>query len=132
MFNSLSFASPYLALLVLLVLLLFKHFLADFPLQTQYMLKKTQAEDWVGPLTLHAAVHGSLTTLVTMPFIGWHAFGMGLLDFLAHVLIDYWKAHLTHYNITQKGFWVTLGVDQMLHNFTYVAIAFLSIHPSFH
>lgn len=126
-------AHAFLTLALLLIGLQFKHFLADFPIQAnwQYLLKKSQNEGWALPLAIHAASHGVLTWLVCVWVVGWAAVWMALFDFVAHLCIDYWKAHLTHYTIDQKGFWVTLGVDQMLHHYTYIAIAFICVHPAF-
>jgi hypothetical protein len=131
MMSSAFSSNPFLTLLMLLLGLMFKHFLADFPLQSQYMLKKTAAEGWLLPLAAHCAIHGLLTFWVVVPFSGLRlALLVAVGDFLAHLLVDYWKAHLTHYTVADKGFWVTLGIDQMLHNFTYIAIAFICVHPS--
>jgi hypothetical protein len=47
---------------LLLVFFQVKHFLADFPLQVEYMLKKTRAGwEFIVPLIVHCTVHAVLT-----------------------------------------------------------------------
>jgi len=115
-------------LLLMMVLLIIKHYLADFPLQTKYMNKKTNAKNWVGPLLAHSGLHASLTMLVFLPFIwlpGALFFAIG--DLIVHTVVDYWRArHARHLNQFQKAFWNVLGLDQMLHHLTYVAAAFIA------
>ena len=54
----------------LLVLFQLKHFICDYPLQTQYMLGKANATNWVKPLAAHAFIHLSGTWIVL------HLYGM--------------------------------------------------------
>ena len=112
--------------LLILFLLFTKHFLADFPLQTPYMLRKTAENGWVKPLLLHAGVHAILTCSVLCYFTGFQeAVLLSGLDFLAHLTIDAWKARLTNYPISDKRFWWAFGFNQWLHALTYLQIAYL-------
>lgn len=113
--------------LMILCLLFTKHFLADFPLQNEYMLRKNADEGWVLPLLTHTALHAVLTIFVLAFFIDWQlVFILGALDFAAHTCIDAWKARLARYPITTKAFWTSLGFNQWLHAITYLQIANLA------
>jgi len=79
---------------ILLVIFQFKHFIADYPLQTHYMLGKFKERGWVLPLAAHCAVHFAFTFIIS--FI----FGLSLaqsilvatLDFSIHFVMDRIKA----------------------------------------
>jgi Protein of unknown function (DUF3307). len=113
---------------LLLALLFIKHFACDYPFQTPWMLQKSAKKGWFAPLTCHALVHGWATYMIIifMSVAGDPAFAllMGLLDFSAHWAIDYWKAQKTSAEFGSRKFWTYLGLDQLLHNLTYLAIIF--------
>lgn len=112
---------------IVLHLLLIKHFLADFPLQTEYMLRKGAPTGWILPLLTHAAVHAGLTMVVMAFFVDWTLVPLlGAIDFLAHTFIDTWKARLAKYPTSDKRFWTSLGFDQLLHGITYLQITYLA------
>lgn len=79
-------------LFVLLIVYQIKHFLADYPLQGAYMLKKFMGGwDWVLPLAAHAGVHGLFTLaicLIVAPTMWW----LALVDFVIHFTMDRIKA----------------------------------------
>lgn len=107
-----------------------KHFLADFPFQTQFMLRKTRERDWVKPLALHCLVHAGLTFLLinvlssscftlsseTTLLI---AAKLAAFDFVSHFIMDRVKASpkmLGRFNDYRlKPFWLSLGLDQLIH-----------------
>lgn len=104
-----------------------KHFLADFPLQGKYMLKKFAAEPavWIPALGSHALVHGVFTLAVVLlwgrPDLAWLAF----LDFSVHFAVDRVKASprmLGRFKPNQHQFWWALGADQMAHHLTHYFI----------
>jgi hypothetical protein len=141
--------------LVLLVAFQIKHFLADYLLQTPYMLQKfSPGWDFVLPLLAHVSIHALFTFNIAMsvlmfrdvPFLS--ALGIagfcGLVDGVIHFLMDRVKAgpaYLGRYKalsgreysnatseeiLHNKIFWIALGLDQMVHHFThYAIIAFL-------
>ena len=53
---------------ILLLAFQVKHFLCDYPLQTQFMLGKFKDTDWVLPLSQHCFVHAAGTMLVLFLF----------------------------------------------------------------
>ena len=111
--------------LLLICLLFFKHFLADFPLQTPYMMRKGAPTGWVVPLLAHCGVHAAFTAIILIPFVGWMFWLPTLVDFAAHFVIDTWKARVATYKIPDVRFWWALGFDQFLHAMTYIQITYL-------
>jgi hypothetical protein len=119
-------------ILALLVLLQIKHAIGDGPLQTSRMVHEKGHYGQRGGL-LHAAVHGAGTWLALF------AFGLALLpavilavaEAAVHYHVDFLKESLSRRNgWTQDKplFWWALMGDQMMHQFTYLAIAFAVIH----
>jgi len=94
-------------LFLLLVIYQLKHFLCDYPLQTQYMLGKFKGGDaWKLPLTAHAGVHAAGTLLIGLcaaPVFG-VAILLALLDFAAHFTIDRIKVLKGSYPQTDRRF----------------------------
>lgn len=112
---------------VFLLLLIFqvKHFLADYPLQTTWMLGKFRP-DWsfFWPLTLHCLVHTWFTAVIVTaidPTKWW----LAIVDFVIHFVMDRIKAgpkYLGRYNVKEKQFWWSLGLDQSVHHLTHYFI----------
>jgi hypothetical protein len=113
-------------LFILLVVFQVKHFLADFVFQNVYMLQKSRAGwEFVLPLSIHSGVHAIMTLAIVVwwnPSLWW----LSLLDFVVHFTTDRIKAGPRYFgrfhDITKKGFWVTFGLDQMIHHLTHLAI----------
>lgn len=117
----------------LLIAFQVKHFLADYPLQTRWMLGKFKREpnEWVPPLTAHAFAHASLTAVivgVASALLGksvWLAWTLAIGDFVVHFIVDRIKASpdlLGRWKPDQPAFWWALGGDQMAHHLTHYAI----------
>lgn len=103
-----------------------KHLAADFLFQTPYMLANKGRYGHPGGL-LHAALHGGLS-LVVLSLAGL-AVGAGVLIALAelvvHYHIDWSKERWTSsraLTTAMPDFWIALGVDQFLHQLTYLAM----------
>lgn len=82
-------------MLLLLVLFQLKHFLADFPLQTQYMLGKFKGgKAWILPLLAHGLVHAAFTFLIAYAFTRSPIFSafLAYTDLKIHTLMDRIKA----------------------------------------
>ena len=122
------------SILVLLVVLQVKHFLADFPLQTVYMLGKgKKGLEWILPLGAHCSVHMILTGMIIAvyrPSMLWVA----VAEFVAHFIIDRVKATyklpVGQWANEEKGkylskYYFAFGLDQMSHQFCYIVIAYL-------
>ena len=131
---------------ILLFVYQIKHFLADYPLQNEYMLGKFKENDWKLPLACHAGVHSIFTLLISLTCVSLTAsIFLALFDFVIHFVMDRYKAspkYLGKYACLSKKeyidgptekqkkdnvkFWYSLGLDQMVHHLThYIIIMFL-------
>lgn len=123
-------------MLCLLVAFQIKHFICDFPLQAHpYMYKNKGTYGHPGGIA-HALIHGFgtmfLGIIFGLPFTLWGM--LVILDFVVHYHIDWAKMKLNnHYGwtpLTSEKFWILLGVDQLLHQLTY--IWFIQIILTYH
>lgn len=158
---------------LLLVLFQLKHFLADYPLQTPYMLGKFKNTGWVLPLATHCGVHVLFTLTISLFYTQDLTLisGLLILDFTVHFIMDRIKASpslLGRYEAMSKGefrgslesrslysqglghgklnetcelgikkldrkfkentyFWYSLGLDQMIHHLTDIAIIYILV-----
>jgi hypothetical protein len=109
---------------ILLALFGIKHFIADFLMQYDYMLRDKGIYGATGGVH-HAMVHASWTFLILVFFC--HdadlMIALSLADFVLHYHIDYFKQKLNRGLTTaDRKFWIWLGLDQALHYLTYVGI----------
>jgi len=109
-------------LFFLLIAFQVKHFIADFPLQREYMLRKTLSGwDFFVPLAVHCGVHAFLSLLIIL-YVNPVFWGLALVDFVAHFIMDRIKSgpkYLGRFNDKSKpGYWNALGFDQMIHHLT--------------
>lgn len=117
--------------LFLLSLFIIKHFVCDFPLQTIWMVTNKGTYGHPGGLA-HIAVHalGTFAILTvfgqtTEIFFSPGSFLMILLfEAVVHYHTDWFKMNLNKMmNWTcdkSSEFWILLGVDQLIHYFTYI------------
>lgn len=106
--------------MLLITLLLTKHFLADFPWQTQWMVREKATS--LAALVAHGLVHALLTMLVILAVTGTWRPDVALLELIAHCSIDVIKAQ-SRRPPSDPRFWTLLGLDQWAHHMTYVGIA---------
>jgi hypothetical protein len=114
--------------LVLLALLIlqFKHFIADFVLQTPYQFLNKGKYGHPGG-AIHAGIHALGSTLAFLAIRPSLALGAAIVigEFIAHYHIDWLKERTVKVNqwvFPQSEFWWTFGADQALHQVTYVVI----------
>jgi len=120
---------PETALLILaaVALLMLKHTVADFYLQTPYQYLNKGKYGHPGGV-LHSGIHTALTPLVYLILVPGSlliAGAIALAEFLLHYHIDWLKEQVTQRNgwtAQDRGFWLALGTDQLLHGLTYIAI----------
>ncbi len=114
------------AVLVMLCLLQIKHMFADYYLQTPKMLSGRGEYFHMGRAQ-HAGVHAAGSVVVFLlfgapiPFI----FVTVALEWFVHFNIDYAKASYSdkkQLEPNQAAFWRAAGLDQCLHNLTYIAM----------
>lgn len=105
-----------------------KHFICDYPLQNQYMLRKANDTNWVKPLAAHAGVHSAFTFLIVCLFGGVGlAILMTIFDFTIHFIIDRIKSKYSKgISPSDSKFWKYLGLDQMAHHLTHYAIILIT------
>lgn len=120
-------------ILVLLVLFHLKHFFADFPLQTVYMLGKGKTRlAWIMPLSAHCAVHAGLSLMIIL-FVNPSLFWLAGFEFGAHFVIDrlkvLYKLPQGQWEWPDKGkylakYYTAFGLDQLAHQLCYVVMAY--------
>jgi hypothetical protein len=113
---------------ILLALFGIKHFICDFVLQNENMLKDKGVYIAPGGCK-HAAIHTLGTLIVLLLIFPWdigaHIFAIiiSLLDGVIHYHIDWAKTNLNRgLTPADRKFWVWFGADQGLHYLTYVGI----------
>ena len=117
---------------ILLVVFQIKHFLADYLLQTSYMLGKLNKERWILPLLAHTAVHAFSTLAILLVFAPslWY---LSILDGVVHLIMDRIKASpnlLNRWGPDKPYFWWVLGLDQTIHHLTHYIVIYLIIRFS--
>ena len=120
-FPPLSSAVPVEALIGWMLLLTFKHIIADFVLQTAWMAHgKDQKTGWALPLLVHCLIHFAVA-LVLILIVAPKFWFVALIDFAIHITVDRAKGFVSaNFGINQEHpwFWTLIGVDQALHHLT--------------
>jgi hypothetical protein len=118
-------AQVQLVLLALLILQV-KHFVADFVLQSPYQFLNKGTYGHPGGF-VHAGIH-ALGTILAF-FIIRPSLGLGIAimlgEFVAHYHIDWMKERTVRrqqLKFPQAEFWWAFGADQAMHQATYIAI----------
>lgn len=121
-----SSAVPVGALFGWMLLLTFKHVIADFVLQTAWMAHgKDQKKGWALPLLAHCLVHLAVATVVIL-IVAPRFWFVALIDFAIHIVVDRAKGYVSAnlgVNHEHPWFWTVIGVDQALHHLTGFALA---------
>ncbi len=111
-------------ILIVLTLLVTKHCIVDFPLQTKFQYSNKGTYGHPGGL-LHAGLHGLGTYLCLFAFTP-IAVWMAFVDAVVHYHIDWAKMNLNTRlgwgANTHEQFWWLLGLDQYLHYITYIGL----------
>jgi hypothetical protein len=115
--------------LLILVLLQVKHFLVDWILQTDSQIK--HKGQYLHPVGIyHSLQHAAFTAVIAWVVNPSLALTLGIVDGLLHYHIDWAKQNLSsHHGLStnNKGFWMLMGLDQLLHQFTYILLVFILI-----
>lgn len=112
--------------LALAALLLTKHFICDFALQTNWQALNKGVYGHPGGLA-HAGGHGAASWLILLALgaPASLAIGVAATETLFHYHVDWAKARLTDtlgWTPQDRGFWIALGADQFVHALTYVVM----------
>lgn len=106
--------------LATLTALLIKHYYIDFVNQT---LAEVYGKGIYGNLTgiWHSAKQGILTAIIFFNFTDpVNCVVVGLLDFMLHYHIDWFKRNYGNQDIQNPKFWNHLGLDQLAHQLSYI------------
>jgi hypothetical protein len=116
---------PLESFCALLLVMAFKHFVADFLLQTSWIAHgKERRVGWQAPLAVHVLCHAGLMlviALVVAPRLWW----LALVDLVVHAVIDRSKSLIGNrggWQVNQFQYWWLLGFDQFLHQVTNIAL----------
>ena len=117
------------AILLLLLLLFIKHWYVDFVNQSnEEVASKGIYCDFHG--LMHSCKHGAATAICILLVTGAstshyivYAMILGFIDFIVHYHIDWTKMNYGNRDISTPQFWNHLGLDQLAHYVTYLAIA---------
>jgi hypothetical protein len=121
---------PAHSALAAMAYLLAKHAVADFGLQPQLIYNQKGIYGAGGGL-LHAFIHIFLTLPVFLLFpTGTVGLAAALLagEFIVHYHIDWAKDQIVRHNgwkLSDRQYWCALGLDQLLHGLTYIAILWI-------
>lgn len=115
-------------LVLILGLFVFKHFIADFVLQTdRHIAGKYVYGRWAG--IEHSLYHAILTIGVVIPFVSVSVAALiALIDLVVHYHLDYIKVRFGTQDPRKHSYWVWFGFDQMLHYLTYLVFVFKIIN----
>jgi hypothetical protein len=118
------------ALITILALLQVKHWYIDFVNQSmEEVHSKGIYGDGAG--IGHSAKHGFATTLCILIVTGYpfflYALLLGFVDFVIHYHTDWAKMNYGNRDIQTPQFWNHLGLDQMIHQLTYLGIVYFVV-----
>ena len=113
-------------LLVILAMLATKHVVFDFFLQTLYQRKNKGTYGHPGGL-LHAGLHAAGTCFIFLVITPTVLVVLGIIvgEFMVHYHIDWAKEQIGRrmkWGPQQNAYWRAIGIDQWLHQLTYVGI----------
>ena len=120
---------PVLVALWALGLFQLKHFICDFALQTERHARLKGIYGHPAGLE-HAGIHVA-GTIPCLWLVGATPLAIGLIaaaEFVIHYHVDWLKEQIVQgagWTTAHKGFWVAIGVDQLVHHATYLAIVFV-------
>ena len=81
--------------------------------------------EWLG--IRHSLKHSIATLVIFWLFTPlWVAVVVGIVDFVIHYHTDWAKMNYGNRDITNPQFWNHLGLDQMVHQLTYILLVFLA------
>ena len=109
-----------------LALLQTKHFICDFVLQT---IRHVQSKGIYGHRAglEHSAIHaiGTVPCLLIIGVTWVAAVAIAVVEFVIHYHEDWLKENVVKYykwTFSDHQYWIALGADQLVHQFTYVAM----------
>jgi hypothetical protein len=117
--------------MLLMFLLTIKHFIFDFVFQPPYMWQNKGTYGHPGGI-FHAYAHALATfwiLILAASVAGPTALALAIGEFMIHYHMDWFKMWYNKKKgwgpTTHNEFWIFLGVDQLVHYLTYIAICAL-------
>lgn len=118
------------AAIALFALLLVKHFVGDFVLQSKWQVHQKGIYGAPGGI-VHSGIHvaGTLVALIAVATPIPVMATVLIAEFLVHYHIDWGKEQIVRAFDWRDGarFWNAIGFDQLLHGLTYLAIVALLV-----
>lgn len=116
--------------LLVLLLLVIKHFIIDFILQDDYQLNGKGIYGHPGGL-LHSGLHGCGTALAFVLLLSpLETLTVALADAIIHYHIDWSKVKITAWSgapFNGNLWWTLFGLDQLLHTVTYIGLVWWAL-----
>jgi hypothetical protein len=117
---------------ILLILLFVKHYIADFWYQPPWQWQNKGTYGHPGGI-VHSGQHVVITMFTLAAVIGdripWlTVLAICVAEFMIHYHMDWFKMWWTKkqgYTSAGPQFWVWLGIDQLVHSLTYIAMAWI-------
>jgi hypothetical protein len=114
--------------LALLIFFQIKHLLIDFIFQNEYQWKNKGTYGHPGGI-LHSVLHSIATFwILVIAFPYGLSLILSLVDFLVHYHVDWFKMRYNKIKgwtaTNSKEFWWLLGIDQFVHQMTYIVIIY--------
>ena len=109
-----------------------KHFLADYLLQFDWMIRGKGSFARAGGY-VHAGIHvaGTVVILLVLAVPTGFVLLLAACEFVIHYLLDFSKAnygdHVSSADEPRK-FWALNGLDQLFHHLTYIAMVWVMVH----
>ena len=118
-------------LMLILIGLQLKHFIFDFLWQPKYEWSNKGTYGHLGGI-IHSAKHvfGTAIVLYLCSASVYALVFLALLDGFIHYHVDWSKMNINaKWNLTaaDNKFWILLGLDQLLHQITYILIVFILV-----
>jgi hypothetical protein len=125
--------TAYWVVFTALILFQIKHFACDFALQTPRQIQAKGNYGHMGGME-HAGLHAisSLPALLVMTRAPLTIGLVMIAEFLVHYHVDFGKARIDRawrLNDTTTAYWTVFGLDQLLHQLTYLVIVALLAPP---
>ncbi|SLN69620.1 hypothetical protein PEL8287_03870 [Roseovarius litorisediminis] len=116
----------YDLLLVTMILFQTKHLVADFVLQSTWMVQTKGIYGHLGGIC-HSGMHAVLSAAILLiaPISIAMVVLLSVAEFIVHYHVDWIKDRKLKklgFTAAQKGFWTLAGLDQFAHQITYVGM----------
>jgi hypothetical protein len=113
--------------LLILALLQVKHWYIDFVDQSMDEVNnKGHYGKWLG--IRHSLKHAGATFIIFLMFVSsWMALVIAIIDLVIHYHTDWAKMNYGNRDMYDPAFWNHLGLDQMVHQLTYILLILLIV-----